>query len=42
MGWSLLTAANMIERYAQVSAEETDEVLAALEWAKGTQKQYLL
>ncbi len=30
MGWSLRTAAAMIERYAQVSAAETDEVLTLL------------
>ena len=36
MGWSLRTAANMIERYAQVSPDETDEVLHLLENAKRT------
>lgn len=36
MGWSLRTAAQMIERYAQVSPEETDEVLTLLATAKGT------
>ncbi len=34
MGWSIRTAALMIERYAKVSPEETDEVLAALAAAK--------
>ncbi len=34
MGWSIRTAATMIERYAKVSAEETDDVLAALAAAK--------
>ena len=34
MGWSLRTAAQMIERYAQVSPEETDEVLTLLATAK--------
>ncbi len=34
MGWSIRTAALMIERYAKVSPEGTDEVLAALEAAK--------
>jgi integrase len=34
MGWSLRTAASMIERYAKVSPEETDEVLAALARAR--------
>lgn len=34
MGWSLRTAATMIERYAQVSPEETDEVLTALASAR--------
>lgn len=35
MGWSLRTAAAMIERYAQVSPDETDEVLALLSPSKG-------
>lgn len=30
MGWLIRTAALMIERYAKVSSEETDDVLAAL------------
>jgi len=30
MGWPIRTAALMIERYAKVSPEETDEVLAVL------------
>lgn len=34
MGWSIRTAALMIERYAKVSPEETDDVLAALAAAK--------
>jgi len=34
MGWSLRTAAAMIERYAKVSPEETDEVLHILQRAK--------
>lgn len=34
MGWSLRSAAAMIERYAQVSPEETDEVLLILNRAK--------
>lgn len=34
MGWSLRTAATMIERYAQVSPEETDDVLTALASAR--------
>lgn len=34
MGWSLRTAAAMIERYAKVSPEETDEVLRILRGAK--------
>ena len=34
MGWSLRTAAAMIERYARVSPEETDEVLHILHRAK--------
>jgi len=34
MGWSLLTAAAMIEHYAKVSPEETDEVLHILKRAK--------
>lgn len=34
MGWSLRTAAAMIERYAQVSPEETDEVLLILNRSK--------
>lgn len=34
MGWSIRTAALMIERYAKVLPEETDEVLAALAAAK--------
>jgi len=36
MGWSLRTAADMIKRYAQVSPEETDEILHLLENAKRT------
>ena len=42
MGWSLRTAADMIERYAQVSPDETDEVLRLLERAKRTQKEHRL
>ncbi|HCQ56545.1 MAG TPA: integrase [Sulfitobacter sp.] len=34
MGWSLRTAAAMIERYAQVSPDETDAVLTLLNTAK--------
>ena len=34
MGWSLGTAAAMIERYAQVLPEETDEVLHLLKRTK--------
>jgi len=34
MGWSLRTASAMIERYARVSPEETDEVLHILKGAK--------
>ena len=34
MGWSLRTASAMIERYARVSPEETDEVLHILQGAK--------
>ncbi|MEP0641024.1 MAG: hypothetical protein ABJC93_19030 [Roseobacter sp.] len=36
------TAALMIERYAKVSPEETDDVLAALAAAKSTQKEHQL
>lgn len=35
MGWSLRTAAAMIERYAQVSPDESDDVLTLLNSAKG-------
>lgn len=38
MGWSLRTAAAMIERYAQVSPEETDEVLLILNRSKKNSK----
>ncbi|WP_227269733.1 tyrosine-type recombinase/integrase [Roseobacter weihaiensis] len=34
MGWSLRTAAAMIERYAQVSPNESDDVLTLLNTAK--------
>ena len=34
MGWSSCTVAAMIERYAQVSPEETDEVLLILNRSK--------
>jgi integrase len=35
MGWSVRFAANMIERYARVSPDETDAVLVKLATAKG-------
>lgn len=38
MGWSLPTAAAMIERYAKVSPEETDEILHLLERTKKNAK----
>lgn len=38
MGWSLRTAGAMIERYARVSPEETDEVLHLLERTKKNTK----
>ena len=34
MGWSVRYAANMIERYARVSPDETDAVMVKLETAK--------
>ena len=34
MGWSLRTAAAMIERYAQVSPRKTDDVLTLLSAAR--------
>jgi integrase len=36
MGWSLRTAANMIEKYARVSADETDAILHKLTAAQRT------
>ncbi len=42
MGWSLRTAADMIERYAEVSPDETDDVLRLLKNAKRTQKEQKL
>ena len=35
MGWSIRTAANVIEHYARVSPNETDAVLVKLKQAKG-------